>query len=175
MKHFSWRKCKEERSPDVFDFLRKNFRKNITEEGFIEEMLKFKKKAKKKKNYAPCKLASEYHRYKEKFGFFNEEKRKTVKENDLWNRKIYTLSKESQRKTGLKEVDSNYIKKLLLKRQSECHYCDRKLTRLNATIDHIIPYSKTQNNHESNLVLSCVYCNREKANKTPEEFIEKFS
>ena len=65
--------------------------------------------------------------------------------------------------------------KLLKQQQNCCYYCYQeigkvccfrnKVTILKATIDHVLPYSYKQNNHNSNLVVACHICNRHKSYK----------
>jgi 5-methylcytosine-specific restriction endonuclease McrA len=43
-----------------------------------------------------------------------------------------------------------------------CFYCKQELLITEMTIDHKQPKSKNGNNHQSNLVLSCEKCNKEK-------------
>lgn len=40
-----------------------------------------------------------------------------------------------------------------------CTYCGKRLTKKNATIDHIVPQSRNGNNDKSNLVSACLLCN----------------
>lgn len=51
-----------------------------------------------------------------------------------------------------------------------CQYCNKAGGLLE--VDHIIPISKGGNNHLSNLTTACRRCNRQKKDKTVEEFIE---
>ena len=48
----------------------------------------------------------------------------------------------------------------------ECVYCGSKKE---LTLDHVLPKSKGGRNEWTNLVTSCMKCNRKKADKTPEE------
>lgn len=50
-----------------------------------------------------------------------------------------------------------------------CQYCGAKGGKLEA--DHIIPFSRGGTDDLSNLVTSCRRCNRQKKDKTPEEFL----
>lgn len=49
-----------------------------------------------------------------------------------------------------------------------CKYCQKKGCKLEA--DHVIPFSKGGGNEIENLVASCVTCNRQKKDKSIEEF-----
>ena len=53
----------------------------------------------------------------------------------------------------------------------KCHYCEKQLTRFNATIDHIQPVSKGGDNSFGNLVTACLHCNSERGNKPVMDFI----
>lgn len=54
-----------------------------------------------------------------------------------------------------------------------CFYCGKKLTRHNATIDHIIPLSRGGTNDKRNLVLCCQKCNWDKGSKLLSEWMEE--
>lgn len=61
-------------------------------------------------------------------------------------------------------------KTLLYKRDSgTCQYCYKSIRKSDATIDHIIPKSRSGGNTWTNLVISCYDCNNYKGNRTPEE------
>ncbi len=47
---------------------------------------------------------------------------------------------------------------------ADCIYCDKKLNKVNATADHIIPISEGGNNCQVNLVVCCKDCNNERGN-----------
>ena len=69
-------------------------------------------------------------------------------------------SLERQGDVTLSEIDD------LMQRQTHCAYCDRKFSNtLPATIDHVIPLSKSGKHTISNLVLACKSCNSRKHNK----------
>lgn len=48
----------------------------------------------------------------------------------------------------------------------ECVYCGSKKE---LTLDHVLPKSRGGTNEWTNLVTSCMKCNRKKSNRTPEE------
>jgi 5-methylcytosine-specific restriction endonuclease McrA len=60
-----------------------------------------------------------------------------------------------------------------------CHYCDRPLAKpgtkmgKNTHFDHIVPQAKGGSHDLDNLVVCCKYCNREKAAKSYEQFLEE--
>jgi len=51
--------------------------------------------------------------------------------------------------------------------KGRCQYCLRKLSRIEATYDHVIPRSKGGRTRWENIVIACVPCNSGKANRTP--------
>ena len=58
---------------------------------------------------------------------------------------------------------------LLSRDNYSCQYCSKKLNRIDATVDHIIPRSKGGSTSWTNVVIACESCNRKKGNKTPKE------
>jgi 5-methylcytosine-specific restriction endonuclease McrA len=50
-----------------------------------------------------------------------------------------------------------------------CAYCGKTGGKIE--VDHIVPISKGGSNHLSNLVTACVKCNRQKKDKTIDEFM----
>lgn len=50
-----------------------------------------------------------------------------------------------------------------------CRYCGLKLSREDATLDHVMPRSRYGGNGVKNLVTCCGPCNQVKADMTPEE------
>ncbi len=75
-------------------------------------------------------------------------------------------------KTRLESVDVKLlmvIRKQIFKRDnSTCQYCAQVGGRLE--LDHIIPISKGGSNFDNNLTTACFRCNRQKRDKTVEEF-----
>jgi 5-methylcytosine-specific restriction endonuclease McrA len=57
-------------------------------------------------------------------------------------------------------------KKILIRDNFKCGYCG---TSQNLTVDHIIPISRNGPHTFDNLITACVYCNRKKSDKTPNE------
>jgi len=53
----------------------------------------------------------------------------------------------------------------------KCHYCDKQLTRCSATLDHIQPISKNEDNSFENLTTSCLHCNSQRGNRPLMDFI----
>ena len=50
-----------------------------------------------------------------------------------------------------------------------CQYCGRKFDRRNLNIDHVVPRQRGGRTTWTNVVCSCLECNRRKGNRTPEE------
>lgn len=50
-----------------------------------------------------------------------------------------------------------------------CQYCGIRVTRSEATIDHVIPQAQGGKNGWENTVTSCFPCNNDKGDKTPSE------
>lgn len=60
-------------------------------------------------------------------------------------------------------------KHLYLRDKYTCQYCYKKFPSNELTLDHIIPQSRGGKNTWGNLVTACGKCNRDKADRTPEE------
>lgn len=56
------------------------------------------------------------------------------------------------------------------RRRRECHWCGVRLTFDEATVDHRVPRAKGGTDASENLVIACVPCNTEKADKMPLEY-----
>jgi 5-methylcytosine-specific restriction endonuclease McrA len=54
-----------------------------------------------------------------------------------------------------------------------CHWCCDKLTKLNFTIDHVIPISRGGAHIPDNLVACCAYCNSSRGSKLISEWTWK--
>lgn len=77
--------------------------------------------------------------------------------------KNFILSRTAHKMCG-------YNRGVVLQRDEfTCQYCARFLTFREATIDHVVPRSRSGKNHWTNCVAACKTCNRRKDNKTPEE------
>ena len=76
-----------------------------------------------------------------------------------------------------KEVDFYNIKenrlKIFERDNYKCHYCNKQLTRFNATLDHIQPISKGGNNSYDNLITSCLHCNSQRGANPVMDIITK--
>lgn len=60
-------------------------------------------------------------------------------------------------------------KRILLRDNYKCAYCDCKLHTQNATVDHIIPKAHKGGHTWENVISCCVSCNNRKADRTPEQ------
>lgn len=95
------------------------------------------------------------------------------------------VGNETVRKKAEKEYEQNnhgiinkdkFIEKYILLEENnhKCVYCDENITLENMDIEHIIPYSKSQDDSFANKVASCKSCNQdEKGNKTPFQFLSE--
>ena len=63
--------------------------------------------------------------------------------------------------------------KELKKNTQLCFYCGKKMSRLNKTVDHIIPIKKSGSNNIDNVVICCRKCNNIKGGYTLYELIEQ--
>lgn len=63
------------------------------------------------------------------------------------------------------------IRALVLKRDNyTCQYCGKVGGKLE--VDHVIPFSKGGSNEMCNLVTACQRCNRQKRDKSKEEYLQ---
>jgi 5-methylcytosine-specific restriction endonuclease McrA len=53
--------------------------------------------------------------------------------------------------------------------KGRCQYCTGKVTRREATYDHVVPRSRGGKTRWDNIVIACVACNSHKANRTSQE------
>jgi 5-methylcytosine-specific restriction endonuclease McrA len=53
--------------------------------------------------------------------------------------------------------------------KNTCQYCGRKFDRKDLNIDHVVPRQRGGRTTWTNVVCSCLDCNRRKANRSPEE------
>lgn len=51
----------------------------------------------------------------------------------------------------------------------QCQYCSKKVTRPEATYDHVLPRSQGGGTHWENIVIACVPCNQRKGGRTPDQ------
>jgi 5-methylcytosine-specific restriction endonuclease McrA len=73
---------------------------------------------------------------------------------------------------NVKRRTSGFAKEFLEENKNcECIYCGTKLTKENATADHIVPISKGGNNTQINLIVCCKDCNSERGNLSFKTFM----
>lgn len=58
---------------------------------------------------------------------------------------------------------------LFLRDDGECQYCQKPLSRLDCTVDHVVPRSRGGLTDWENCVICCAKCNGLKGNMTPSE------
>lgn len=84
---------------------------------------------------------------------------------------------EKENEVAKKEYGRHFNKyKLYMEQGCHCMYCGKPLQAGNwdaYEIDHILPYSRSLDNSQSNKVLVCKECNQRKGNKTPYEFMNE--
>lgn len=79
------------------------------------------------------------------------------------------LKKEREKARNLKK--SSWWNELMQK--GLCHYCGKKFSAQELTMDHIVPLARGGTSTRSNIVLACRNCNRNKKLLTPAEEILK--
>lgn len=58
---------------------------------------------------------------------------------------------------------------LYIRDQGQCQYCQRKVSTHEFTYDHVIPRKQGGTTCWENIVVACVPCNRQKADRTPQQ------
>lgn len=71
-----------------------------------------------------------------------------------------------------KPLNNREILRKYEEQKGRCPYCGALLKETGFHIDHIIPKDKGGTGEKNNLQLICPTCNRQKANKTDQEFRE---
>ena len=54
---------------------------------------------------------------------------------------------------------------------SNCYYCEKKLTKDDATMDHVTPLSQGGSTTKGNVVVACKGCNTKKKDMTAVEWL----
>lgn len=93
------------------------------------------------------------------------------------NNKKYPIPAVTKTKRFFYIKNSDVIfsrKNIFLRDEYTCQYCNQTFDNKYLTYDHVIPKSKWNYNHGSptrwtNIVTSCVMCNRKKGNRTPQQ------
>jgi CRISPR/Cas system Type II protein with McrA/HNH and RuvC-like nuclease domain len=76
-----------------------------------------------------------------------------------------------QKNIGPANEFQQYRVHLLEAQHEKCYFCDTPIAIDNIEIDHLIPVSRGGTNTYENLAGCCYFCNREKHNKTPSEYL----
>lgn len=71
------------------------------------------------------------------------------------------------------KVTTNELNELIKNSNNICFWCDKEIPQNKLHLDHIYPLSRGGMNNIYNIVISCEYCNKRKADKNPEKFIEE--
>lgn len=77
-----------------------------------------------------------------------------------------TLTKTYEEDRQVKDAKNCYLQ-AMQKESLDCVWCDRPLSMQNLAIDHVLPFSQTQNNNLWNLLPSCKKCNSSKSDSIP--------
>ena len=81
------------------------------------------------------------------------------------------VNKRKKLESKNKNYSSKEMRDFLHELQSQqCFYCKKAISIENCDLDHKTPLSKGGLDIDDNLVLSCSFCNKEKHNKTIEEY-----
>ena len=76
----------------------------------------------------------------------------------------------------MKVADKKKIQQWLWKKyKGKCYYCEKPLSKKDATMDHWVPKLLGGTNIRSNLRLSCFECNNSKGHKHPLEVVPVLS
>lgn len=75
-----------------------------------------------------------------------------------------------ERKCKRKDVRNHKLS--MLDKHPFCNWCNHPLDKQTATVDHKIPLSKGGSNHRNNLCLSCLDCNRKRADSAKPILVE---
>ena len=69
-------------------------------------------------------------------------------------------------------VTAEELAGVILASDGVCAYCGDEIPLMEGSFDHVVPYSRGGVNLPSNLVRSCLTCNRTKHTKSPDELME---
>jgi 5-methylcytosine-specific restriction endonuclease McrA len=119
--------------------------------------------------------------YKKVWAEKNKEKRREShlrwKANHPEKAKAVRINYENKRRAWenncKNKVTTEQINELIDKSSNICFWCDMEIPAGQMHLDHIYPLSKGGENSINNLVVSCADCNKRKADKSPEVFLEE--
>jgi HNH endonuclease len=79
---------------------------------------------------------------------------------------FHTLTKTYEEDRQIKDAKQCYLN-TMRREPLYCVWCETRLSTQNLAIDHLLPFSQTQNNNLWNLVPSCKKCNSTKSDSIP--------
>jgi hypothetical protein len=88
------------------------------------------------------------------------------------DRQVEASEIDTKRELDFYNVRDNRLK-VFERDEYKCRYCNKQLTRFNATLDHVQPVSKGGDNSFDNLVTACLHCNSQRGSKPVMEIITK--
>ena len=89
-------------------------------------------------------------------------------------RKYYDIVADRSHITKEKTKAAELKKTLWWKSKLEegiCHYCGKKFSKEELTMDHIVPVARGGKSIKGNVVVSCAACNQSKGLSTPVDII----
>lgn len=91
----------------------------------------------------------------------------------LYGNIMYTMGIAMQWTQSKVKLES--VKKTVFRFQNgKCAYCGKKLSKLERTLDHVVPLSKGGAKHSiENIVMSCRLCNQKKGSCSPEYYYDQ--
>ncbi len=69
------------------------------------------------------------------------------------------------------DLEEGDLEFLYVLQEGCCAYCGKPDNEVKLGVDHLLPQSQNGPNTLVNIVLSCFSCNRDKHNRTPEEYL----
>lgn len=101
------------------------------------------------------------------------------KEKDPENAKAVRIRYDNKRRAWERDTDSRattkQINELIKNSNNTCFWCDQEIPNGKMHLDHIYPLSRGGKDEINNLVVSCEYCNKRKANKPPEVWLNEIT
>ncbi len=85
------------------------------------------------------------------------------------------LDKSGGNNGGLswKKFRNQYFDEIFMRDKGRCQYCQKRLTKKQGTLDHILSPLRNGKNTPDNIKLSCTWCNNDKGILTDEEYYYK--
>lgn len=85
--------------------------------------------------------------------------------------RIYARNRKSRERGAIGKYTFENIENLKALQKNKCAICFCKLDKFE--IDHIVPLIRGGSNFPDNLQLTCVFCNRQKGSKLPEQYMRE--